>query len=139
MFGPTGPVVRVSMMRAGGNGMNVPCRIGGAQSDGASSGDDTSTNAGLPIWPGSGPPGLPHQFDRAATGTLGLDSLLASRSWGAYGPGGTGPRLSKMLLFVMVIAVLATPPALKTTMPPAFLVTVSHVIVAPTPSLMATA
>src|SRR5438067_10471478 len=55
--GPSGLIVRVSMIRAGGNGMNVPCRIGGAQSDGASSGDDASTNAGLPIWPGTGPPG----------------------------------------------------------------------------------
>ena len=47
--------------------------------------------------------------------------------------------MSKMLLSVMVSAVLAVGESLKITMPPEFLVIVSHVIVAPTPSLTATA
>src|SRR5437588_1326 len=137
--GPTGLVVRVSTSLAGGSGTKVPCMTGGAQDEGSSSGLDASTCSGLLIWPATGPPGCPHQFERAPTGTLEFDSSLASRSWGAFGTGGGGSRLSKMLLSVMVSAVPAVGASLKIPMPPEFLVIVSHVIVAPTPSLMTTA
>src|SRR5438270_4798433 len=78
--GPSGLIVRVSMMRAGGSGVNVPCMTGGAHDDGWSSGVDASTRSGLWIWPGTGPPAWPHQSERATTVPPVWESSPASRS-----------------------------------------------------------
>src|SRR5436305_12355000 len=92
------------MIRVDGSDVNVPSRTGGAQSDGASSGEEASTCSGLLIWPGTGPPGWPHQFDVATTGLIWNDCPPASRSGGRYVAGARGARLSKTLLRMIVSA-----------------------------------